>query len=410
MMKGAILTSVLLLTALAGATGQDIYGSPYSYYGIGQLVTQGAGINAAKSGTGIGSRPWYDLNIANPAAYTSPIVPSNYIFLADYAFSFHDFTYGNSQYTSVESSITNLTMWFKPMNNLGLVAGMSPYSKMGYNINEVKNLVGYGNYNVLNKGTGGVNRYYVGAGYTVWKRLSFGFNANYLFGSLQRETKVQLDQLDETYARDRLSLGSFAFDFGLQYQQKFGKNNYVNIGGIWKKGTQLKTVQTNQLINAETSSLLIGWDSYPDDYITPEEYGLGMEVSLFDKVAVSGDFLYKDYSKAFLGKEVAMLDTRRFSGGVDWMPNPASQSYFGRAVVRAGFFYETKPWKLTEQQLAGYGVTGGLSFPLSNYMSRINLGFGWEKMGTTVTGKESVYTVSVGMSLHDRWFQKKSYD
>jgi hypothetical protein len=78
--------------------------------------------------------------------------------------------------------------------------------------------------------------------------------------------------------------------------------------------------------------------------------------------------------------------------------------------VRAGFFYETKPWKLTERQLNGYGFTSGLSFPVSNYMSRLNLGLGWERMGTTATGKESVYTVSVGMSIHDRWFQKRVYD
>lgn len=390
--------------------GQDVFGSPYTYYGMGEFAQKGSGINTARGGTGIGSRPWYDVNLKNPAAYTSPILPSNYVFLADYTFSVLDFNYRDEQYLSSQSAISNLAMWVRPRHDLAMVVGMSPYSKMGYSIEEVKNLAGYGKYTILHKGSGGVNRYYAGLGYTAWKRLSLGANLSYLFGSLRRQTEVQLQELDAAYARERLSLGAFTFDVGAQYSQKFGKNNFVTVGTTIAKGQKMATVQTNQIINRADQTVLAEWETRPENYVTPDEYGVGVEVALADKLSISADFTYRNFNGAYLGDNVSMIDTRRVSGGVDWMPNPASQSYFGRMVVRAGGFYETQPWDITSSQFVGHGITGGLSFPLTNYFSRLNVGFEWKKRGTAVSGRESSYSVSVGFTLHDKWFQKRVYE
>jgi len=301
-------------------------------------------------------------------------------------------------------------MWFKPRSDLAMVIGMSPYSKMGYSIQEVKNLAGYGNYAILHKGSGGVNRYYTGVGYTAWKRLSVGANLSYLFGSLQRQTEVRLQELDAAFARQRLSLGALTFDVGVQYAQKFGKNSSVTAGATLTKGQQMATLQTNQIIFKEDLSVLAEWETLPENYITPDEYALGIELSLADKLSVSADFAYRDFSTAYLGDNVSLINTRRISGGLDWMPNPAGQSYFGRVVVRAGGFYETLPPDMATAQVASYGVTGGLSFPMTNYFSRLNVGFEWKKKGTAVNGIESGYSVSLGFTLHDKWFQKRVYE
>src|SRR5204863_1162855 len=75
--------------------------------------------------------------------------------------------------------------------------------------------------NVINtyEGTGGVNRFFIGNAFTIKKNFSAGFNASYLFGTLDRINMTDFGGnyfYNTRYTYSTL-IRDFYFDWGLQY-------------------------------------------------------------------------------------------------------------------------------------------------------------------------------------------------
>ena len=60
--------SAMLATSAYGQSGTN---SPYSQYGLGDLSDQGVGFNKGMSGVGLAFRKGNEVNIMNPASYSS---------------------------------------------------------------------------------------------------------------------------------------------------------------------------------------------------------------------------------------------------------------------------------------------------------------------------------------------------
>ena len=70
-MKNNILTLIMALAATTTVNAQSGTNSPYSQYGLGILADQSQGFNRGMNGLAIGLRQSNQVNMLNPASYSS---------------------------------------------------------------------------------------------------------------------------------------------------------------------------------------------------------------------------------------------------------------------------------------------------------------------------------------------------
>ena len=81
------------------------------------------------------------------------------------------------------------------------------------------------------EGSGGVNQLVWGNSFELFKRLSVGVNARYLFGNTDKSSAAEFEDPTLFYSkrRNEAHVSDFTFDFGLQYVQRFGENHSNSI-------------------------------------------------------------------------------------------------------------------------------------------------------------------------------------
>ena len=188
-----LLAFILAITFAQASFGQMLNNSPYTRYGLGEIMGTST---APFSGFGGLSTPIANfrfVNVSNPATYSS---------LARYNPVFDVAVYGksstlNTENESVENStfvLRNFTLALPIAKKWGAAFGIMPYSTTGYNITDYQVLDGD---SIANNyiGDGSINRVFIGTGCNMINKgdtlkLSFGVNASYLFGTLERERNV----------------------------------------------------------------------------------------------------------------------------------------------------------------------------------------------------------------------------
>jgi len=201
------------------AFGQTNTNSPYSRYGIGDLVTPAFSSNLGMGGIGIGLATPYNLNVTNPASYASLGLTTFEGALRGNLTSLNSST-GSSESTS-SASFGYFAYGFPlKTGKWGAAFGLVPYSNVGYNISTTDNSSDAGGVIYNDKGKGGVNQFFIGTGFKMLKHLRVGVNASYLFGTITQTRSMNFtDNLNyfNTRITDSRTPGDFHFDFGLQY-------------------------------------------------------------------------------------------------------------------------------------------------------------------------------------------------
>jgi hypothetical protein len=211
-----VLIFVLIIACTINLQAQNSTQSPYSRFGIGILNSTAFATNLAMGGTDIGLSQAGHINYGNPASYSS-------LWFTTYegAMEFKQYEYKTDITThhSNTASVSYFEFAFpvKPAKwSLGF--GLMPYSKVGYLVNTTtKNsfddLV-YGRY----EGSGGLNSFHIVNGFKISKKISFGFNAEYLFGIINNDRRVSFPSIYYygTEISSSTSVSWFHFTGGLQ--------------------------------------------------------------------------------------------------------------------------------------------------------------------------------------------------
>lgn len=191
--------------------------SPYSRYGIGDIPFNGFIKNIGMGGTGIGMRPYLDINITNPASYSSLMYTA---FDVGVTTSFTRLSTLNLSQRKSDETFSYFALGFPVVNKKwGAALGLVPFSNVGYKISTTGTDLNGGDINYSYEGTGGINRVFVGNAVTIKKHLSAGFDASYLFGTLDRIGTTEFDGSSFFNSRFTAStvVRDFYFDYGLQY-------------------------------------------------------------------------------------------------------------------------------------------------------------------------------------------------
>ena len=401
--------------------------SPYSAFGLGYMNEVNNIGNRSMGGIGIGTRDYFTVNILNPASYTS-FDTTSFVFEGGMNGIFTSLKTNTLTEQVATASLSHLlfgfpvTSWWK--SSFGLV----PFSSVGYNVIDYTTIENIGKVKYEFAGTGGLSRAYWGNAVSLFKSLSIGVNASYVFGSIDRSQSVSFP--DSSYIissleDNTLSIGDLNFDFGVQYHKEINNKYQLVVGGIFHPTTNLGATRTHLVRSylGEVGGIKLFRDTiaYSGDekgiVVDPMGFGIGASFGKNDSWLAGFDYKFDKWSefKSFDGND-SLTDSHKFAIGAQIIPDYSSTSYLKRIDYRIGAKYYQSYLKLRGQQLNEFGITFGIGLPIRNLTVRgsksmINLGIEAGKRGTLANGliQENYVNIYFGIAIYERWFFKNRY-
>lgn len=462
----------LMVTGSVGFS-QSTTISPYSKYGIGVLRPQSFLQSFALGGTSLGLRSERDINVSNPASYSQigittfeVGVTNNALFLDDgnqqqnqnnpyighiaFAFpiinkkwgmSFGLLPYSNVGYNFISSindpvagNITAISSGEGGLNRVYFGNGFSFKLKRGIDPIglilrpfEGKKMVKTDSSDVLLK----IRNDAVDPS----GALSIGLNGNYIFGATEIDDKVIYGDLANSLNSWSLlerSVSDFTVDFGVQYQKRFAHFNdktqlddiyILTLGATVGLASDLSAKQS-ELVRTFTGSVDFGTvkdtviftENVSDITQLPLEYGVGFSIAKRNKWLFGVDFETADWSSIESNSTVFTYNSSySLRTGFELTPKYNDRNYFKRVVYRLGARYSTSCISVNNEDINEYGITFGVKLPVNRTGTSfpgISLGMEYGSRGKTGNGliKETFYNFNVGLTINDKWFQKRKID
>ncbi len=409
--------------------------SPYSRYGVGNLVSQA---NIANRGMGGISAAYTDptsINTINPASYSDLIYSTLDIGLEYDGLNLKSKTpqgifksnYGIVPYLEIGFPLLRGNKKAeKHKISLGMAFGLKPITRINYKIGSStfsidSSLTSY-------EGSGGVNEAFVGTGIRI-KNFSIGFNTGYLFGQKNYDTRLIFnnDSLNyyKTHYGSQTRFGGMFLDAGIQYLARINKSAIIfgAYGTLQRKynGTKDDLLET---FNYNVQTLA----PQPIDtisYISGQKGKVQMPATLGGGIAFSNEHLLigADYETtkwsnySFFGQKDFVKNSWNAKIGIQYLPASSGTSgYFNFVKYRAGVSFG-QDYIDVENSLPVYTVSVGGSFPLKlkrsfydHQYSIMNFTFEYGNRGNNNNNlTENIYKVSLGFSLSDIWFLRQKY-
>ena len=440
MIKKLVLVFVAILTFQVYAQENSV--SPYSFYGIGVQKFKGTVENRSIGGLSVALDSIH-INLRNPASYTGnnlevwkgesrPVK-----FAVGGSHSIVNLKANNSDSNATTTAFDYLAINI-PVGKAGVGFGLLPFTSVGYQIdNFTTNNNGSQSLSSSFNGNGGVNKAFLGMGYQVTRALSLGVDFQYNFGVIERDALLFIfDDNNTPLSRqskenNRSSLSGLNFNLGLYYNTKAYKDLEVSTSLVFTPKSTLVSRNTRNLSRV----LITGEDTdrQLEDLVT----NVNLEALNLDKVdleipaTLSVGFGLGKKTKWFVGAEYTVQDKSTFTNPFTTTTNASFQeattfalggyyipyynsykSYLKRIVYRAGIRQEATGLNVNGESIKEFGTSFGLGLPLSGGASSINLGFEFGKRGTTNNNliQENFFNLTVGLSLSDRWFEKRKYN
>ena len=434
--------AMLLLLALTGNgmafaqdTAADTGYSPYSLFGLGQLSEQGTAYNATMAGLGIADRNVRFINLLNPAAVTARepksfmmdfgVTENNVIYSANAATSGDPTATGKLTSANNTFNMNHIVFSFPMWKHTAFKAGIMPYSSVGYSLRSLEKsdelLAEVGDIQYYRIGQGGLYKAFLGAGITLWDRLSLGVDGQYYFGNIVRYNYANFGS-SSVYRSINSGwdnyLSGLNAKFGLQYEQPLSRKTRLTVGATCQLGANISGESRRFAYGIASSTDTITNVTTPVSGIRiPLELGAGFTLRGSDRWMVGFDYTRQDWTNANLdptpGVNFAPAVQQAFRLGAELTPNRYDIRYFfKRLTYHGGLFYEQSYLSLNGHQVTDRGVTLGVSIPVSRYYNSISLGVTAGQRGTVDDNliRETYVTFHIAFSLHDIWFLKQLYE
>ena len=431
--------------------------SPYSRYGMGDIVPSTNVNSRGMGGISSGYADILSINFNNPASYGSfqtlkeatakKIAKARAIL--DIGVNIENRTLrepNNTEKFSASNALFSHVQVGLPIRpNWGISFGLRPITRIAYNINKIERLTdpNSGAYIdtalTLNQGEGGSYLASAGTGFKInfskTQALSLGMNGGYFFGKQDYSVRRSIfnDSLQYTSGnfQTQTTFGSLYFNAGLQYESRLKPDLNLTLGlyGNWKQDLDVSTDRIRETYFYEESTGNIRIDSVLDQknikgtIIYPSSYTAGFVLERFVSVKKAGWLIGIDYAntkwsdyRTYDLKDPSVRDKWELRIGTQLRPVPKA-NYFSNVAYRAGVFFGPDYIRFNDQKVPVFGASFGLGLPLRNYNRQneqytlINLAFEFIKRGGNDNIiKENLFRLSPGFSLSDMWFYKRKYD
>jgi hypothetical protein len=431
----------LALEAFGGLHAQGS-GSPYSAYGLGDLLPGGQPAQALKAGTGLGISEPYGLSLGNPASYAAlarPVFEAGLMAAATRSES----SMGSSSRNSAD--LTGFSIGV-PFGNgkWGIGLGLVPFSESEYASSTTVSTVD-GDVDFNYSGGGGVERAFFGVGRSLYRAkpdsmghagtvLLLGAEFNFLFGNLEQTRDAVYpasDGYNNTRAFSNLVLRAPTAGASIQWQGDL-THKRLRGGDNWRWGIGL-SVDLPTDMNARYSEFistfvpLNGSEVFKDSVSFTEgakgtiglPLGLGLGLGVGNAHwTINAEYRLRDWSTVQVdvpgyALPAAMISATTMAVGAGWRPQDEG-GLMRRCVYRAGIRTTSGPVEVRGSTLQATAVTAGLSLPLNAVQTNswLHAGLEWGQRGSTSDGlvREDHAAFWLGLTFTpwrgERWFSK----
>jgi hypothetical protein len=439
MLNKALRLLVLFSITVVSVHSQDLTKSPYSALGIGDLQFGGNALQSALGQSSQGFRRSGDINCLNPASYGSLKYTT---FEAGYKYSLG--TIGdNTSSSSIDNysfGYLNVGIPISQKHRWAIAFGLQPYSSVGYNVSSNVDISkGAGSYGYLSNqniyanektvGRGGISKCYFGTGIAIFRDLSIGINASYLWGQLQNVKSIYIDQSYNLYNLEETNntyVGGFSFDYGVQYHKILkDKNNNpkykIVLGTTLNMATSInsskdynaRTMGVGGILNTKDTILNQGNSSGILNLPFAIKSGFSFEET--DHWMICGDMNIANWSQyqLFGATDLSLKDNIGFSLGALYTPVKfdVQSNYFNHIEYRIGARYDNGYLTISGTPITTTGVSAGLGLPVGKYKSKVNVTAEYFVRGTTNNSliQESYFRIILGITFTDKWFDRYKY-
>ncbi|WP_210462645.1 PorV/PorQ family protein [Rufibacter roseolus] len=423
---------------------QQLSNSPYSRFGVGDLVHGTGSIRSAGMGqVGVANGSAALINDLNPALlyYNNSVT-----FEAAVASELKRLSDKNTSQVDGTANLGYLSLALPLSRRWTTSIGLRPYSRVNYTTISTAPVAGSGStvtsYNEYN-GTGGINEVYFAHGFRIANGLTAGVSGSYLFGTIDRqESTILVDREDSTSALQKTLIHTTSkytglmFKGGLHYRKKISDKASLGIGGTYTTKANISTdrqvAQERRLLDESLISSLVT-DSLEGYTTLPHMLQLGLSFDNNKNWSVGADYTqtkgseYRGFSLAKEGGRQELGDGYRIGIGSEITPDAGSvSSYFKRVTYRFGGYYGNTqvnaitPGNATPRahDLKDMALTFGFSLPLGRGVrppdytqALLNTSFTVGQLKAENTGlKEQYLRVNLGITFNNRWFIKRKFD
>ena len=394
-----LLTATFLLWT-GSVAGQDMTTSPYSMFGIGELIGGQYGQNAGMGGVSNGMRESMFINSVNPAGLTGL---DSLRLIAD-ASAFVKQEWYKSRGTSTNAASGNLSSFSlggRIMPRWYMAAGVYSYSTDGYYFQSKEPVEGTdGSYYYSSfEGSGGLSTASLSNAILVGRHLSLGATVSYVFGNLS-----QVETQDAMTVTQKMYTSTFNARFGMQYNRQIAKDMGLTVGLTF--GFKQKLFLDNSTTVVTSSSSTERTEKTVKQYIPPF-VGVGASIK-YKRFTYGADYTFRQYSLLESGdSRVSFNDVHEVKAGVSYLPATyASDKYWKRVSYKAGVSVSNPYLSVSGKSGISWRVSAGLGFPVSN--GRVHTSLFYDN--TQLTGntlRSSALGLSVSYTLSELFYKVK---
>ncbi|MEO8765122.1 MAG: hypothetical protein ABI416_12580 [Ginsengibacter sp.] len=411
--------------------------SPYSRYGVGNILPSGNIQNRGMGGISAGFSDAGAINTVNPATYGSLILTT-----LDVGIEYDGRTIKSQvpigSYKSNNGIISYLQFGFPLLNGnkkamkkrttWAMTFGLKPISRINYKISSSSEIAA-DSATTTYEGNGGINEALIGTALKI-KNFSIGFNTGYLFGSKDYSSRLGIsnDSGDVFYTANyqtRTRFGGVFLNAGLQYAIKI-KGGFLRLGAY---GTMQQSYNANKddvretiSYDASTGSItkidsVFQNDGQKGKVQLPSTIGAGFTIEKAH-ILFGADFETTNWdSYRFFGQKDLVKNSWLGKFGIQYFPSlNGSSKYFDNVRYRAGVSFGSD-YIAVDNNLPVYTISLGATLPLKlrhsfydNQYSFMNFGIEYGKRGNKDNNiKENIFKISLGFSLSDVWFRRQKY-
>ena len=412
MLKKIIFLLAFAITASAWSQGTT---SPYSFFGIGNLNFRGTVENRLMGGISTYSDSIH-LNLLNPAGLTK-LKLVNYSIAGSHKFNTLSTAIASERATT--TTLDYLAIGF-PMGKFAAAFGLLPLTTSGYKLENID-----GTSTTQYTGSGGMNKVFFSLGYALTTNLSLGAEGNYNFGKISNTAVTFQEDIQlGTEENNQSDLLGLSINLGLQYQKLLGDKLKGLASFSYTPETKFVSENARQIAtvlllpNGNTTAIdQRDIELANTDFVYPSQLTLGLGLAQERKWSLSAEVSAQKTSNLSISTvdldNVAYQDALKFRMGGFYIPDYNSfSSMLKRIVYRGGFRFEETGIIVNGNAISEFGMSFGLGLNLGRSFSNINIGVEYGGRGTKDNGlvQESFVNVFVGLSLSDKWFEKRLYD
>ena len=410
---------LIVLVACTCFTGlaQQRTSSPYSFFGLGQQTFKGTIENRSMGGIRVYSDSIH-VNLRNPASYGN-------LRLTTYTVgAVHTETWAETaaeQETYDNTTIEYVSVGIPVSSKAGFGFGLIPFKSVGYRLGTITEDI-YTNF----EGEGSLNRAYFGFGYQPIEGLNIGGEVRYNFGEETNSSSVALAGVQfGTNEFNETDFSGVSYNFGVHYNTILNEKYELQASATFTPESNItadnfRTLSTITFVgDSETLVSSTEFDAPREKFKLPSELtvglGLGERLKWFAAAEYTLQGTSSTTNRTFTPANATFTDASSYKLGGYFIPNYNSISnYWSRATYRAGVRFEETGLQLNGEDITEFGISFGMGIPVgqTSAFSNANIGFEYGQRGKTTSGliKENFFSVSLGLSLNDKWFQKRKYN